>query len=168
MSKFKVGDEIVINLLTGGYSGKLKFGSVAIIGEFSIGRRFARMVGELNIAGGWHNLANIKHAEKWSIYNNTLPWSELSDKQKGKLLLANINDVAICMVAKSLRGDETFINNVEIDKGDVCVYRAQPKPVKPEPTMAELLTKDILGCSGFLRPHYVDELIAKGWTKPCK
>jgi hypothetical protein len=167
MNEFKVGDEVVINLLTGGYSGKLKVGSVATIGKFSTKTSFVKMVGELNIMCCWHNLANIKHAEKWSIYNNTLPWSQLSDKQKGKLLLANINDIAICMVAKSLRGDETFINNVEIDKGDVCVYRAQPKPVKPEPTMAELFKKDwrdLLCVDG----KFEQQMIAKGWTKTCK
>ena len=157
MNEFKVGDEVIINLLTGGYSGKLKAGSVAIIGEFSIDRRFARMVGELNIEAGWHNLAKIKHAEKWSIYNNTLPWSELSDKQKGELLLGRHQGLDFTI-------DGLGFKIVSFD----CVFYVY-KAIKPEPepTMAELLTKDILGCSGFLRPHDVDELIAKGWTKTC-
>ena len=166
MNKFKVGDDVIISEVTNSYSGKLTLGSLAVIGQFNHNCTFARMIGELNIMCGWHDLNNIKHAEKWSIYNNTLPWSELSDKQKGKLLLANINDVAICMVAKSLRGDETFINNVEIDKGDVCVYRAQPKPVKPEPTMEELFLIDWQDCL-CVGGKQEQKMIAKGWTKPC-
>jgi hypothetical protein len=72
------------------------------------------------------------------------------------------------MVAKSLRGDETFINNVEIDKGDVCVYRAQPKPVKPEPTMAELFDRDWKECFLGDPATFNERMIAKGWTKTCK
>jgi hypothetical protein len=161
MNKFKVGDDVIISEVTNSYSGKLTLGSLAVVGEFNHNCTFARMIGELNIMCGWHDLNNIKHAEKWSIYSNTLPWSELSDKQKGKLLLGRHQGLDFTI-------DGLGFKSVSFD----CVfyvYKAiKPEPEKPEPTMAELLTKDILGCSGFLRPHDVDELIAKGWTKPCK
>ena len=157
MKGFKVGDKVVINLLTGGYSGKLKVGSVAIIGEFTIDRRSARMVGELNIIRGWHNLAKIKHAEKWSIYNNTLPWSELSDKQKGRMLLGDH------------KGIKFTIDNVAFTRvgfiGDNSVYKAQYiEPVKPEPTMEELFHSDFYDLKA---GSVAIQMIAKGWTKPC-
>jgi hypothetical protein len=103
---------------------------------------------------------------KWTIYNNTLPWSDLSDKQKGKLLLAKLNDIALCVVVKSLSGDENFINNIEIiDNRGECVYRAQPKPVKPEPTMAELFVSDWHGTDVHLVKDFSEHMIAKGWVK---
>jgi hypothetical protein len=165
MNKFKEGDNVIISEVTNSYSGKLTLGSLAVIGQFNNNCTFVKMIGELNIMCGWHDVNNIEIVKpKWSIYNNTLPWAELSDKQKGKLLVANINDVAICMSVKSLRGDETFINNVKIDKGDVCVYRAQPKPVKPEPTMTQLFVKDWNEvCDNTISG--ADRMIARGWNK---
>jgi hypothetical protein len=161
MNEFKVGDEVVINLLTGGYSGKLKVGSVATIGKFSTKTSFVKMVGELNIMCCWHNLANIKHAEKWSIYNNTLPWSQLSDKQKGKLLLAAHAKIRFTCNKLDVFGDVAFNN-----KGGI--YNAQYiELVKPEPTMEELFLidwKDCLCVGG----KQEQKMIAKGWTKPCK
>jgi hypothetical protein len=160
MNQFKVGDEVVINLLTGGYSGKLKVGSVAIIGEFSINRRFARMVGELDIEGGWHNLAKIKHAEKWSIYNNALPWSQLSDKQKGKMLVADNNGIRFHCFSAFGRPKFNICNEV---------YTAvEPEPVKPEPTMAELFDADSESFDFRGSGDFPEYMIAKGWTKPCK
>jgi hypothetical protein len=104
---------------------------------------------------------------KWSIYNNTLPWSQLSDKQKGKLLLAKLNDITLCVVVKSLSGDENFINNIEIiNNCGECIYRAQPKPVNTEPTMEELFLIDWQDCL-CVGGKQEQNMIAKGWTKPC-
>ena len=164
MSKFKVGDEVeaVSESFTWGY---VKVGDLGVVTD----KYEEQLIVDFPNQSLWYchekDLKLVK--DKWSIYNNTLPWSELSDKQKGKILVANINDVAICMVAKSLIGDVTFINNVEIDKGDVCVYRAQPKPVKPEPTMAELFTSDWKEFSTGLLSELAPQMIAKGWTKTC-
>ena len=159
MSKFNVGDNIV-RITDAVYGQRAGFRAIVDANYCyeSLNSVRCRIVDE-----NWE-LAK----PKWSIYNNTIPWSQLSDKQKGKLLLANINDVAICMVAKSLRGDETFINNVEIDKSDVCVYRAQPKPAKPEPTMAELFVLDWMSQESLYKKDIAERMIAKGWTKPCK
>ena len=157
MKGFKVGDKVVINLLTGGYSGKLKAGSVAIIGEFSTKLPFVKMVGELNIMCCWHNLANIKHAEKWSIYNNTLPWSELSDKQKGKLLVADNRGLIFNGFTIKIRPSFSYYNSV--------YAVTKTKLVKPEPTMAELFKKDWYDC--FCDEDKYEQMISKGWTKPC-
>tara|TARA_R110000851_G_C12790090_1_gene536285 strand:+ start:60 stop:524 length:465 start_codon:yes stop_codon:yes gene_type:complete len=91
----------------------------------------------------------LKH--EWTIYNNTLPWSDLSDKQKGKMLLAAHN-------GRSFGGtDKPTFNNQH--------YPYQAKAVKPEPTMAELFALDIKDSSGFLTKHDITDLIAKGWVK---
>jgi hypothetical protein len=168
MSDFKIGDRVVITGKTYGYQGCLKVGDTAHIAEFySSG---GKHVSAKMVCDGWgdscfHVLDRIKLKPKWTIYNNTLPWSELSDKQKGKLLVANINDVAICMVVKSLRGDDTFINNVKIDNSSVCVYRAQPKPVKPEPTMTELFDGDWKECFLGDPSTFNERMVDKGWKK---
>jgi hypothetical protein len=92
---------------------------------------------------------------KWTIYNNTLPWSELSDKQKGKMLLANHSGIEIKGVGiLSLQKPVKF--NV-----DTFIYFAK----KPERTMAELFALDIMSSSGFLTTHDINDLIAKGWVK---
>jgi hypothetical protein len=168
MSEIKIGDRVVITGKTFGYEGCLKVGDTAHILEFYSpeGKNLsARMVCDRWADSCYHSLDNIELKPKWSIYNNTLPWEDLSDKQKGKLLLANINDVAICMVVKSLRGDDTFINNVKIDNSSVCVYRAQPKPVKLEPTMAELFVLDWEEQKSFYKKDVAEHMIAKGWKK---
>jgi hypothetical protein len=99
---------------------------------------------------------------KWTIYNNTLPWSELSDKQKGKLLLAKLNGIALCIVVKSLQGGDTFIDNIGIihSRGQ-CVYRAQPEPIKPELTMETVFANDWFNECG----QSPKNMIAKGWVK---
>ena len=160
MRKFKVGDEVIISEVTSSYSGKLTLGSLAVIGQFNHNCTFARMIGELNIMCGWHDLNNIKHAEKWSIYNNTLPWSQLSDKQKGKLMVAENS-------GHEIKGFKcTSLNKpVRFDCHHITYFAFEPAPVKPEPTMAELLMVDLSQChDGDLISH----LINKGWTKPCK
>jgi hypothetical protein len=168
MSGFKIGDRVIITGGTKGYSGCLKVGDTAFIAEFysSGGKHVsAKMVCDEWEDSCFHVLDRIELKPKWSIYDNTLPWSKLSDKQKGKLLVANINDVAICIVSKSLRGDDLFINNVKIDNSSVCVYRAKPKPVKPEPTMAEMFMADLSECNAGRLNDLAEPMIAKGWSK---
>jgi hypothetical protein len=98
---------------------------------------------------------------KWTIYNNTLPWSDLSDKQKGKMLLGDHE------------GIKFTIDNVAFIRvgfvGENSVYKAQYiEPVKPEPTMAELFMADLSECNTGLLKHIPEPMIAKGWTKSCK
>jgi hypothetical protein len=101
---------------------------------------------------------------KWTIYNNTLPWADLSDKQKGKMLLAQLEDDSIKLVRKALCGQDLFIHCEEICAGEGVVYRAQPEPVKPEPTMAELFEIDWMDCPNY-EGLYSEQMITKGWVK---
>jgi hypothetical protein len=88
---------------------------------------------------------------KWTIYNNEKPWEDLSNKQKGKLLLAAHN-------GSSFGGtDKTEFNNPDY------AYKA-----KPELTMAELFVNDWMECSTGDPQTFADKIIARGWNKPCK
>jgi hypothetical protein len=95
---------------------------------------------------------------KWTIYNNTQPWSELSDKQKGKMLLGRHTGLAFTTI------DGLGFKNVAFD-GGYCVYKAiKPEPVKPEPTMAELFLIDWQDCL-CVGGKQEQNMIAKGWVK---
>jgi hypothetical protein len=91
---------------------------------------------------------------KWTIYNNTLPWSDLSDKQKGKLLLANHSGIRIEGV-----GFLSIAIPVKFEC-NIIVYFA----VKPEPTMAELFKDDWFECLISGRGEQHEKMIAKGWV----
>ncbi len=170
MNKFKVGDNVKVTasnrtLKVYGCNPEIKNGSLHVITSISNTSCNLDYLLSGYVLADYLELAK----PKWTIYNNTLPWSELSDKQKGKLLLAKLNNFAVCIVVKSLRGDDTFINNIEIiDNSGECVYRAQPKPVKPEPTMAELSMADLSECNTGQLKHIPEPMIAKGCTKSCK
>jgi hypothetical protein len=168
MSKFKLGSKVKVIEITLAYNGGLKVGDIAAIQEFqSSHNRFVRLIGDDSNACSWHDVNNIELVEpKWTIYNNTLPWSDLSDKQKGKLLLAKLNGIALCIVVKSLQGGDTFIDNIGIihSRGQ-CVYRAQLEPVKPEPTTAELFFTDWHETDVHLVKEFSEYMIGKGWVK---
>jgi hypothetical protein len=157
MSKFKVGDEIVrINNLR----HDIKIGFKTIVEPHYY---YMAPTGEfIKIIDKNWDLSK----PKWTIYNNTLPWSDLSDKQKGKLLLAKLNGIALCIVVKSLQGGDTFIDNIGIihSRGQ-CVYRAQLEPVKPEPTTAELFFTDWHETDVHLVKEFSEYMIGKGWVK---
>jgi hypothetical protein len=163
MSEFKVGDEVIIIRKTSGYLGKLKVGDSAKIDCFffdNAGQKIsARMTFDSNSISCYHNLENIKLAKpKWSIYNNGLPWEKLSNKQKGKLLLAAHSGVKFFK----------FYNITPTFSDYSHVYTAiKPEPVKPEPTMEELFVADWEECASLIRT-FPKRMIAKGWTKPCK
>ena len=102
---------------------------------------------------------------KWTIYNNTMTWEQLSDKKKGKFLLAEHNKEIIKMVATSLGGQDAFINSVKIDSSKPIIYRAAPAPVKTGPTMEELFASDWGICSDSGMYNVWSKMIAKGWKK---
>jgi hypothetical protein len=87
---------------------------------------------------------------EWTIYNNTLPWSQLSDKQKGKMLLAQNNKLKF--ESFTLSGP-----TMPFSKGWVYVVE------KPEATMEELFHSDFygLGANGSI----AEQMVAKGWVK---
>jgi hypothetical protein len=156
MSKLKVGNKVEITGRTSGYVGIFKIGGTAEIKEFNpTTGKYVRLVGDNSSSCNWHHIDKIKLVKtKWTIYNNTLPWSELSDKQKGKMLLArhcdnlfvsDFSDVAFC---------PKFIDSIEIIKA-----------VKPESTMEELFIADInsMPLCGYVKA--ANYMIAKGWVK---
>jgi hypothetical protein len=95
---------------------------------------------------------------KWTIYNNTLPWSELSDKQKGKMLLAAHSGVLFKMHSNGQILDSVrFITNETIYQG--------VEPAKPKLTMAELFKADWFECLISGRGEQHEKMISKGWVK---
>ena len=90
---------------------------------------------------------------KWTIYNNTLPWLSLSNKQKGKILLAHNEGLQIKKV--NMKYDTRLFKNRD------AVYQVI-NTVKPEPTMEELFMIDIMGCTW---NDLASTIIAKGWVK---
>jgi hypothetical protein len=161
MSDFKIGDRVVITGKTFGYEGCLKVGDTAHILEFYSpeGKNVsASMVSDRGASCCFHGLDNIELKPKWSIYNNTLPWSELSDKQKGKLLLASHSKIKFNCNKLDVWGDAAF-NNIN------GIYTAQYiEPVKPEPTMEEMFKKDWHDLL-FVDGKFEQQIIARGWKK---
>jgi hypothetical protein len=156
MSKFNIGDKIVrisdFNKATPeGYITYVMKGDKYIAKDYSV--KF--------IHDFLWELVPQDIKTKWSIYNNTLPWSELSDKQKGKLLLGRHQGLDFTI-------DGLGFKSVSFD----CVfyvYKAiKPEPVKPEPTMEELFDADSESFDFRGSGDFPEYMIAKGWTKTCK
>jgi hypothetical protein len=151
MSKFKVGDKIVVNARNSTLNKVVKIGDVRIVTD-------TQSTGvELDfIPDGWVHDVDIELVPKiikpkWTIYNNDKAWQDLSDKQKGKMLLAAHN-------GSSFGGtDKTEFNNPDY------AYKA-----KPEPTMAEKFIADAGDWDFKSSNDFSGYMIAKGWNKPCK
>jgi hypothetical protein len=156
MRKFKVGDNVKVTasnetLKVYGCNPEIKNGSLHVITSISDTSCNLNYLLSGYVLPDYLELAK----PKWTIYNNTLPWSELSDKQKGKLLLAGNESVEI-----TLDGDIVNDAAFKCKKG---VYKA----IKPEPTMAEVFESDWYDCSQ-ITGDCAGQMIAKGWTKSCK
>jgi hypothetical protein len=155
MSKFKVGDDIVrVNAKASwahiGYTATVLEGHQYLGKDFCVKRIFDYQ---------WE-LVQKAAKPKWSIYNNTLPWSQLSDKQKGKMLLAAHAKIRFTCNKHVVFGDVAFNN-------EGGIYSAQYiEPVKPEPTMEELFLIDWQDCL-CVGGKQEQKMIAKGWTKTC-
>ena len=168
MSEFKVGDEVRIIRKTSGYAGKLRVGDSAKIDCFffdNAGQKIsARMTCDSNSISCYHNLENIKLAKpKWSIYNNDLPWEKLSNKQKGKILVADNDGIEI-----QGHGFLSLAMPVRFDITSIAYFAVKPEPAKPEPTMEELFDGDWKECFLGDPATFNKRMIVKGWTKPCK
>ena len=158
MSEFKVGDEVeaVSESFTWGF---VRAGDLGVVKSLRGDEYFVRFPNQSTWRCYEKDLKLVK--PKWSIYNNTLPWSELSDKQKGKLLLGRHTKLRFTV------GSYDF-DNVLFDDASLIYKAIKPEQVKPEPTMAELFTSDWKEFSTGLLSELAPQMIAKGWTKPCK
>jgi hypothetical protein len=157
MSEFNKGDRVLVTSLNPTASNEIKIGDVRTVTDTCVD-----MVRLDNILTGWLFRSNIELVPedikpKWTIYNNTLPWSQLSDKQKGKLLLA--------AHAKML----FYGFGIELPsfKYSNVVYKVE-EVVKPEPTMEELFVLNWMSHESFYKKDVAANMIAKGWTKSCK
>ena len=154
MSKFKVGDEVeaVSESFTWGY---VKVGDLGVVTD----KYEEQLIVDFPNQSLWYchekDLKLVK--DKWSIYNNTQPWSQLSDKQKGKLLVADNRGLIFNGFTIKIRPSFSYYNSV--------YAVTKTKLVKPEPTMAELFKKDWYDC--FCDEDKYEQMISKGWTKPC-
>ena len=162
MSEFNKGDRVLVNSRNPTASKLIQIGDIRTVTDTCVD-----MVRLDNILTGWLFHSNIELVPedikpKWSIYNNTLLWAKLSDKQKGKLMVAENDGYEIEGVKC------TALNKpVRFDCHHIAYFAVEPEPPKPEPTMAELFKKDwrdLLCVDG----KFEQQMIAKGWTKPCK
>jgi hypothetical protein len=151
MSKFKVGDNIIrINDAVYGQRAGFK----AIV-DANYCYESSNSVRCKIIDENWE-----LSKPKWTIYNNTLHWSQLSDKQKGKLLVAE-ND------GHEIKGlNCTALNKpVRFNCHHITYFAVEAVPVKPEPTMAELFIADWHEANVHLVKEFSEYMIAKGWVK---
>ena len=157
MSEFKVGVKVEIIRL-----GKSDIRNLALkIGDVravtAIGASGVQLDG---IESGWVHDEDVKLAKpKWSIYSNELPWEKLSNKQKGKMLLAAHSGVKF----------KNFTHHQPTFNTDIHVYVAiKPElPTVKKPTMEELFVADWSDCMGDIDESAI-QIIAKGWNKSCK
>jgi hypothetical protein len=160
MSKFKVGHKIVVLARNSTLNNEIKINDIRTVTDTQ-----SDGVELDSIADGWVHDVDIELASKiikpkWTIYNNKLPWSELSDKQKGKLLLAGHNGITISM-------KNGIFFKPAFDDGSAIYKAIKPETAKPEPTMAELFLIDWQDCL-CVGGKQEQNMISKGWTKTCK
>ena len=160
MNKFKVGDNVEVTASNKALrkhlcNPKIKLGSSHVVAGLSL--RGEALLDDLVYGYVKPEFINLV-APKWSIYNNDLPWEKLSNKQKGKMLLAAHSGVKF----------EGVVSNPPAFDCEKSPYTAiKPEPAKPEPTMEELFMADWKECGVGLE-YLAPDMVAKGWTKPCK
>jgi hypothetical protein len=157
MSEFNKGDRVLVTSRNPTASKLIQIGDIRTVTDTCVD-----MVRLDNILTGWLFHSNIELVPedikpKWTIYNNTLPWSQLSDKQKSKLLLAAHQKMLFIVAVLQVTG--VALNN--------AVYKVE-EPVKPEPTMAMIFSNDWKSCQLGITAKMSEQMITKGWTKPCK
>jgi hypothetical protein len=154
MSKFKVGDKIVR------ISAKASWAPLGYIAEVLEGYYyFGKDDIEKRLFDHQWELVQEDIKPKWTIYNNDKAWQDLSDKQKGKLLLASHAKIRFTCNKIDVYGDVAFNN-------EGVIYKAQYiEPVKLELTMEEVFESDWYDCSQ-ITGDCAGQMIAKGWNKP--
>jgi hypothetical protein len=149
MSKIKTGSTVQVTALDSqlrddGCNSKIFHGSVHKITEI-----FSDDFCLDDLNDGLITKDYVKLIDKWTIYNNTLPWSELSDKQKGKMLLAAHSNVLFKIK------DGMVLDKVKFMQ-DTTTYCA----IVVEEDLVELFKIDWF--NGGQSP---DDMINKGWAR---
>ena len=126
MAKFKTGVRVVVTasneeLRNAFCDERIKTGGSHKITEMHSSGKYCCLDEILN---GFVRLDWIKLAKpKWSIYtNDDIPWCDLNDKQKGKLLLAGHAGIEFIMSKHSKDGAVRI--NYPSFKADTAVYKA--------------------------------------------
>jgi hypothetical protein len=156
MSRFKVGNEVKVIGINSTSNAKIKIGDTRVVTDIC-----SSGVELDSIEFGWVHDYDVELVNpKWTIYNNTLPWKELSDEQKGKMLLAAHGKV-LFKIGKS----GVILDSVGFSTSHT-VYQAV-ETVKPEPTMAELFDADADSFDFRRSKDFPEYMIDKGWVKKC-
>ena len=162
MSEFKVGDKVTVTASNKALrnhlcNAKIKLGSSHVVTGLS--HRGEPLLDDLTCGYVKSEFINLA-APKWSIYNNDLPWEKLSNKQKGKMLLAAHSGVKF---------EGVVSNPPAFDCVEAPYTAIKPEPVKSRPTMSELFIADFWkDCLMKSLEESAKNMIAKGWAKPCK
>tara|TARA_R110000787_G_scaffold61492_1_gene139348 strand:+ start:192 stop:611 length:420 start_codon:yes stop_codon:yes gene_type:complete len=138
MKELKIGDRVKIESLTPSYQGNHKVGDHAVIVDHAMSCQIWKTLsGDEDILCKFVLTSGLSKV-KWTIYNNDKPWSDLSDKQKQKLLSAYNNGHKFTAV--------------------------KPEKVKPVQTMAGVFHFDFYRLNGG-PTEIAKQMIAKGWVK---
>lgn len=102
------------------------------------------------------NRIHIRPEKEWTIYNNDLPFGELTDEQKGKLMVASLS----CAICTSVNGDLKSVEKPSWHK-DVT-YRAK----QPEPSMVDKFIADVPAGLDWREVELAAlHMINEGWVK---
>ena len=159
MSEFNKGDRVLVTSRNKTASKLIQIGDIRIVTDTCVD-----MVRLDDILTGWLFHSNIELVPedikpKWTIYNNDKAWQDLSDKQKGKLMVAE-------NYGYEIKGFKcTALNKpVRFVCHHIAYFAVEPIPTMPEPTMEDLFNAD---CSeSNTRFSLAKQMIAKGWNKP--
>jgi hypothetical protein len=155
MNIIEMGSKVQITgraeyLLIDRCSSKLMTGGIHRVTAISNNKKSFKLD---SLKDGWVRSDMLKLAPKWSIYINTLPWKNLSDKQKGKMLLGNHSGVMFT-------ANNVSLSNTRFIAADT-VYRAI-KPAKlAKPTMETVFSNDWFNECG----QSPKNMVAIGWSK---
>ena len=160
MKELKIGDRVKIESLTPSYQGNHKVGDHAVIvGDAMSCQKWKTLSGDEDVVCKFVLTSGLSKF-KWTIYNNDKPWSDLSDKQKRKLLSAYNHGLKfkgfVC---------NSYMLPFEHPKMTGCIYTAvKPEKVKPVQTMAGVFHFDFYRLNGG-PTEIAKQMIAKGWVK---
>tara|TARA_R110000851_G_scaffold239527_1_gene392236 strand:+ start:77 stop:562 length:486 start_codon:yes stop_codon:yes gene_type:complete len=160
MKELKIGDTVKIESLPYSYRGNHKVGDHAVIvdHEWSC-KPWKTLSGDEDVVCKFVLTSGLSKV-KWTIYNNDKPWSDLSDKQKQKLLSAYNHGLKFKGFACN---SYTLPFEHPLMTGSIFTA-VKPEKVKPAQTMAKMFHFDFYRLNGG-QTEIAKQMIAKGWVK---